>query len=323
MKVIEIGKGKNFHSCWEKNGHRWTSDFEYSYNPQDGFKSFTYQGVDYEYDEDTNRYYYLTESNNLRPEMDGAMVRSRIGKARYMEIYEQLLEYLGMNEEDTEETTEETAETSESEEPKTETTETATETEPETATDSEATEAETATDPEVGKFVYDVRIHNDYGWDTYTVRADGLESAKYKAVRRMELETGEENCYSIDVIRIYKEGTDELLKEIISKEREDPETADQGETAESDTKQYECENVVQVAHKVADLTNTRLDRQSWKWYCDEVKKDGSSWFDYTAFDSGGNEFDVSIFLGYDQQSRHYFVSVDYEKCPVPDMSGGD
>lgn len=240
MKVIEIGKGKNFHSCWEKNGHRWTSDFEYSYNPQDGFKSFTYQGVDYEYDEDTNRYYYLTESNNLRPEMDGAMVRSRIGKARYMEIYEQLLEYLGMNEEDTEETTEETeetAETSESEEPKTETTETTeTETEPETATD--------------------------------------------------------------------------------------PETADQGETAESDTKQYECENVVQVAHKVADLTNTRLDRQVWKEYCDEVKKDGSSWFDYTAFDPGGNEFDVSIFLGYDQQSRHYFVSVDYEKCPVPDMSGG-
>lgn len=149
MKVIEIGKGKNFHSCWEKNGHRWTSDFEYSYNPQDGFKSFTYQGVDYEYDEDTNRYYYLTESNNLRPEMDGAMVRSRIGKARYMEIYEQLLEYLGMNEEDTEETTEETeetAETSESEEPKTETTETATETEPETATDPETAETEATTE---------------------------------------------------------------------------------------------------------------------------------------------------------------------------------
>lgn len=199
----------------------------------------------------------------------------------------------------------------------------ATEAKLETATNSETAEAEETTDPEVGKFVYDVRIHNDYGWDTYTVRADGLESAKYKAVRRMELETGEENCYSIDVIRIYKEGTDELLKEIISKEREDPETADQSETAESDTKQYECENVVQVAHKVADLTNTRLDRQSWKWYCDEVKKDGSSWFDYTAFDSGGNEFDVSIFLGYDQQSRHYFVSVDYEKCPAPDMSGGD
>lgn len=195
-------------------------------------------------------------------------------------------------------------------------------TESETATEPETAEAEETTDPEVGKFVYDVRIHNDYGWDTYTVRADGLESAEYKAVRRMELETDEEEYSSIDVIRIYKEDSNELLKEIISKEREDPETADQSETAESDTKQYECENVVQVAHKVADLTNTRLDRQSWKGYCDEVKKDGSSWFDYTAFDSGGNEFDVSIFLGYDQRCRHYFVSVDYEKCPVPDMSGG-
>ena len=87
-------------------------------------------------------------------------------------------------------------------------------------------------------------------------------------------------------------------------------------------KQYECENVVQVADKVADLTNTRIDRQCWKRYCDEVKKDGTIWIYYTAFDFKGNECDVSIFLGYDQQTRHYFVSVDYEKCPVPDMSGG-
>lgn len=105
-------------------------------------------------------------------------------------------------------------------------------TESETATEPETAEAEETTDPEVGKFVYDVRIHNDYGWDTYTVRADGLESAEYKAVRRMELETDEEEYSSIDVIRIYKEDSNELLKEIISKEREDPETADQGETAE-------------------------------------------------------------------------------------------
>ena len=198
----------------------------------------------------------------------------------------------------------------------------ATETKPETATDPETTEAEETTDPEVGKFVYDVRIHNAYGWDTYTVAGDDVESAEYKALKRVEYECGKEERSSIDVIRIYKEGTNDLLKEIITKEIEEPETADQGETAESDTKQYECENVVQVAHKVADLTKTRLDRQVWKEYCDDVKKDGSSWFDYTAFDPGGNEFDVSIFLGYDQQSRHYFVSVDYEKCPVPDMSGG-
>lgn len=195
-------------------------------------------------------------------------------------------------------------------------------TESETATEPETAETEETTDPEVGKFVYDVRIHNDYGWDTYTVAGDDVESAVYKALKRVEYECGKEECSSIDVIRIYKEDSNELLKEIISKEREDPETADQGETSESVTKQYECENVVQVAHKVADLTNTLCDRETWKGYCDEVKRDGSTWIDYTAFDTGGNEFDVSIFLGYDQQCRHYFVSVDYEKCPVPDMPGG-
>ena len=99
-----------------------------------------------------------------------------------------------------------------------------TDTEPETATDSETTETETATDTEVGKFVYDVRIHNDYGWDTYTVRADGLESAEYKAVRRMELETDEEEYSSIDSIRIYEENSDELLKEIIFEPSETKDT---------------------------------------------------------------------------------------------------
>lgn len=67
-------------------------------------------------------------------------------------------------------------------------------------------------------FTYDVDIHNANGWDTYTVTADGLENARYNAVTRLELETSEENCYSIDVIRIYKHGTDELLKEIIVEE---------------------------------------------------------------------------------------------------------
>lgn len=110
--------------------------------------------------------------------------------------------------------------------------------------------------------------------------------------------------------------------EVTETATETEDIADQGETAESVTKQYECENVVQVAHKVADLTNTLCDRETWKGYCDEVKRYGSTWIDYTAFDTGGNEFDVSIFLGYDQQCRHYFVSVDYEKCPVPDMVRG-
>ena len=73
----------------------------------------------------------------------------------------------------------------------------------------------TATDPEVGEFVYDVVIHNFYGCDTYTVRADSVESAKDKALKRMKNESLDEDYYSIDSIRIYEENSDELLKEII------------------------------------------------------------------------------------------------------------
>ena len=79
----------------------------------------------------------------------------------------------------------------------------ATETELETATDSETTEAEES--PEVGNFVYDVRIHNAYGWDTYTVAGDDVESAVYKALKRVEYECGKEERSSIDLIRIYME----------------------------------------------------------------------------------------------------------------------
>lgn len=87
-----------------------------------------------------------------------------------------------------------------------------------------------------------------------------------------------------------------------------------------ETNQYECENFMQVAHKVAELTNTYLDYQTWSKYCDVVQKDGLTKFDYTAFDSCRNEFDVSIFLGYEHHSHHYFVSVDFKECPVPDFS---
>ena len=73
----------------------------------------------------------------------------------------------------------------------------------------------TATDPEVGEFVYEVDIHHFYGWDTYTVRADGWESAKDKALKIMKNETLDEDFRSIDSIRIYEEDSDELLKEII------------------------------------------------------------------------------------------------------------
>lgn len=182
-------------------------------------------------------------------------------------------------------------------------------TEPETATDPETAETEETTDPEVGKFVYDVRIHNAYGWDTYTVRADGLKSAEYKAVRRMENETDEEEYSSIDVIRIYKEGTDELLKEIIveenggksnniSKEREEPETAepkpeeqateeptaekqataeetaDKGETTENGFN-YKREIVLsgnsQILKNWAELTGISADEflEALEWVCND------------------------------------------------------
>ena len=79
----------------------------------------------------------------------------------------------------------------------------------------ESTETEETTDPEVGEFVYDVVIHNFYGCDTYTVRANGCESAKDKALKIMKDESLDDDYSSIDSIRIYKENSDELLKEII------------------------------------------------------------------------------------------------------------
>ena len=85
----------------------------------------------------------------------------------------------------------------------------------EPTTKSETTETEETTDPEVGEFVYDVVIHNFYGSDTYSVRADGWETAKDKALKIMKDESLDDDYYSIDSIRIYEENSDELLKEII------------------------------------------------------------------------------------------------------------
>ena len=104
----------------------------------------------------------------------------------------------------------------------------ATETKTETTTDSEISEAETeeTLDPEFGEFVYDVVIHNFYGCDTFTVRADGLESAEDKALKRMENEKDDVEYYSIDSIRIYKENSDELLKEIIFEPTETEDTTE-------------------------------------------------------------------------------------------------
>ena len=105
----------------------------------------------------------------------------------------------------------------------------ATETEPKTATVSERAEPNgttETTDPEVGEFVYDVVIHNFYGCDSYTVRADELKSAEDKALKRMENEKDDVEYYSIDSIRIYKENSDELLKEIIFEPTEAEDTTE-------------------------------------------------------------------------------------------------
>lgn len=190
--------------------------------------------------------------------------------------------------------------------------ETATETKPETATDPETAEAEETTDPEVGKFVYDVRIHNDYGWDTYTVRADGLESAEYKAVRRMELETDEEEYSSIDVIRIYKEDSNELLKEIISKEREDPETADQGETAEKKMDDVLFETLIRNAKAFppCDFPGaTKLLN-----ICQQMNKTQLSDFCKILIEKGIFTYEYGQIV---TTKGRLLI------CPAPDMSGGD
>lgn len=127
------------------------------------------------------------------------------------------------------------------------------ETKTETTEGPETAETEETTDPEVGKFVYDVRIHNDYGWDTYTVAGDDVESAVYKALKRVEYECGKEECSSIDVIRIYKEDSNELLKEIISKEREDPETAET-ETEATETKRKKRKPITTDIDMIKDFT---------------------------------------------------------------------
>lgn len=76
-------------------------------------------------------------------------------------------------------------------------------------------------------------------------------------------------------------------------------------------KQYECKNVTQVAYKIAELTNTALDKESIKNYCQAIKSSGatSDTFDYTAQDEKGKEYDVTIWLGYDSNSKTWFVEV--------------
>lgn len=56
--------------------------------------NFTYQYVDYERDEYNGRCYQLVETTDLRPEMDGALVRRRISNAAYEEARKAVLNIL-------------------------------------------------------------------------------------------------------------------------------------------------------------------------------------------------------------------------------------
>lgn len=76
-------------------------------------------------------------------------------------------------------------------------------------------------------------------------------------------------------------------------------------------KQYEIKNVSQVAHKIAELTNTKIDKECWKEYCSLIKNSGGSdTVDYIALDENDEPYDVSIFLGYSHRSRHWYVGVE-------------
>ena len=107
----------------------------------------------------------------------------------------------------------------------------------------------TDTDPDDGAFAYDVVIHNFYGCDTYTVRANGLESAKNKALKIMKNECIEEDYYSIDSIRIYEENSDELLKEIIFEPAEE-----QPETTTEETKTETTAETEETTEKIWTVT---------------------------------------------------------------------
>ena len=76
-------------------------------------------------------------------------------------------------------------------------------------------------------------------------------------------------------------------------------------------KQYVCNNVTQVAKKIAELTNTAIDKETIKQYCYTLKKEKktSDTFDYIAFDENEKEHDVTIWLGYDYSTKEWFVSV--------------
>ena len=121
----------------------------------------------------------------------------------------------------------------------------------EPTTKSVTTETEEISDPEVGEFVYDVVIHNFYGCDTYTVRADSVESAKDKALKIMKDESLDEDYYSIDSIRIYEENSDELLKEIIF----EPTKTEATNPVEINNKKLEINSMYGITANSPDIYN--------------------------------------------------------------------
>lgn len=56
--------------------------------------SFVYEGINYEHDPYTDRYYRLDESVSLRPEMDGALVKHRISRKTYKDLLEKTIKRL-------------------------------------------------------------------------------------------------------------------------------------------------------------------------------------------------------------------------------------
>ena len=67
-------------------------------------------------------------------------------------------------------------------------------------------------------YKYDVDIHfSGIGWDTYTVNADCVSNARYMAVIRVINETGREHAELIDCVKIYKHGTQKLIKQYDTK----------------------------------------------------------------------------------------------------------
>ena len=125
-------------------------------------------------------------------------------------------------------------------------------TEPTTKTET----TEETSDPDVGEFVYDVDIHHFYGWDTYTVRADDCESAKDKALKIMKNESLDEDYRSIDSIRIYKEDSDELLKEIIFEPSQAKDTTEKEQLADDQFYSF-TKTLIKSLFKAIGLEETR------------------------------------------------------------------